>query len=104
MNKERFEIDNSNGIDDFVKKDKIRSERVNWFNTQFENGVYSGFLLVGEELRPLPIGSLLDNRKGIFTWQTGPGFLGEYDLVFIKEDSIGTKKRKMIRVRIKPKF
>jgi len=32
---------------------------------------------VGDEPRPLPIGSSFDAERGILTWQPGPGFLGE---------------------------
>jgi hypothetical protein len=34
---------------------------------------------------PLPIGSTL--RGGRFYWQPGPGFLGDYDLVFERANS-----------------
>ncbi len=43
-------------------------------------GAHSGYMLVREELRPLPAGSTL--RDGVFYWQLGPGFLGSYELVF----------------------
>ena len=39
-----------------------------------------GFLIVNGERRPLPIGSTL--KDGVFYWQAGPGFLGEYELQF----------------------
>ena len=44
----------------------------------------TGHLRVGNELRPLPIGSTLDGRTGLFTWQPGVGFIGAYDLVFVR--------------------
>jgi len=34
----------------------------------------------------LPIGSTFDAEGGIFYWQLGPGFLGEYTLEFRAED------------------
>ncbi|MBL0155795.1 MAG: Ig-like domain-containing protein [Bryobacterales bacterium] len=43
-------------------------------------------LRVGDELRELPIGSTFDAEGGIFYWQLGPGFLGEYTLEFRAED------------------
>jgi hypothetical protein len=43
-------------------------------------GVVQGYLLVGGERRPLPIGSSI--RNGVFRWQVGPGFLGDYRLLF----------------------
>jgi hypothetical protein len=58
---------------------------------------YSGYHVVGEQLKPLPIGSTLDRRRGIFYWQPGQGFYGGYAFVFIKEE--GNNKEK-IQVRI----
>ncbi|HEY3441530.1 MAG TPA: BACON domain-containing carbohydrate-binding protein [Paludibaculum sp.] len=43
---------------------------------------WSAALRVGDELRPLPIGSTFDPEAGIFYWQLGPGFLGEFALEF----------------------
>ena len=64
-----------------------------------ENAQISGFLKVGDQLRPLPIGSSL--KDGTFAWLPGPGFVGKYSLLFI--DRINSI-RKDITVRIKPKF
>ena len=47
--------------------------------------VSSGYLIVGDSLRSLPIGSTLDADKGLFYWQPGPGFIGKYDLVSKKD-------------------
>jgi len=55
-------------------------------------------------LSPLPIGSTLDTGKGIFYWQPGPGFIGEYNLVFIEEENTGMVNRKDIKVNITPEF
>jgi hypothetical protein len=38
---------------------------------------YTGFLVIGDQLKSLPIGSTLDTKNGIFTWQPGPGFYME---------------------------
>ncbi|MCP4150458.1 MAG: hypothetical protein GY757_22110 [bacterium] len=43
---------------------------------------YTGYLKVGKKLKPLPIGSTLDMKKGIFYWAPGPGFTGEFELLF----------------------
>ena len=56
-------------------------------------GAVSGYELVNGERRPLPIGSSL--KRGVFYWQPGPGFLGEYHLVFEQKD--GTE----VHVRVK---
>jgi hypothetical protein len=65
---------------------------------------YIGYLVVGNQLRPLPIGSTLDSGHGVFSWQLGPGFVGEYNFVFMSQDRSGTKNKKNIRVRILPAF
>ncbi|MCX6563284.1 MAG: hypothetical protein NTU60_06730 [Candidatus Aminicenantes bacterium] len=65
---------------------------------------YRGFLIVGGQLRPLPIGSTLDPRTGRFSWLPGPGFFGSYDLIFIREDGFGGIKKISLTVRIQPKF
>lgn len=61
---------------------------------------YSGYLKVGNALRPLPIGSTLDKKRGIFYWQAGPGFVGNYPLVFFETDPQGNKKRKVVSIII----
>jgi len=60
--------------------------------------------VVGDELRPLPIGSTLDAKKGTFSWLPGPGFLGTYNLVFVQEDEFGIGRRIPVAVTIRPKF
>jgi hypothetical protein len=64
---------------------------------------YKGYLVVNDQLRPLPIGSTLDSRKGIFYWQPGVGFYGDYELVFIKQTNTG-RNAVRIKVRILPKY
>ncbi|MCA1650155.1 MAG: hypothetical protein LC753_07680, partial [Acidobacteria bacterium] len=49
------------------------------------SGPYEAYLSVGGVLRPLPIGSALDQRRGAFYWQPGPGFAGSYDLMFVRD-------------------
>ncbi|MDQ1351648.1 MAG: hypothetical protein QG657_1953 [Acidobacteriota bacterium] len=65
--------------------------------------VFEGYLEVGDQLRELPIGSTFDRERGIFYWQPGPGFVGEYRFVFIGKDDQGQHTRKNIVVNIKPK-
>jgi hypothetical protein len=60
---------------------------------------------VGDQLKSLPVGSTLDSETGIFYWQPGPGFVGEYQLQFVGFDSVaGTMVRKPVNIRILPKF
>jgi hypothetical protein len=61
---------------------------------------WSGYLVVGNELRLLPIGSTLDVRRGVFYWQPGPGFLGTYQFVFVDGRD---GKKKFVTLNIRPK-
>src|SRR5262249_55553508 len=45
---------------------------------------YRGYLRMGDDLQPLPIGSTLDPAAGMFTWAPGVGFVGRYDFVFVR--------------------
>jgi hypothetical protein len=71
-------------------------------DTPGDPGHYQGCLANGDELKPLPIGSTLDAVRGIFYWQPGPGFLGDYELVFIKKTGTGERMKKHIILRITP--
>lgn len=45
-------------------------------------GVSRGRMVAGGRTRPLPPGSTLDTKGGVFYWQLAPGFLGTYELEF----------------------
>ena len=60
-------------------------------------GAIGGYQLAGGKRVPLPIGSSL--RRGVFYWQPGPGFLGEYDLVFEQRDG----REVSVHVKIRPR-
>lgn len=60
-------------------------------------GAARGFLILGEERRPLPIGSTL--KGGVFYWQPGPGFLGEYWLLFERPNAPPLQLKVSIRPR-----
>ncbi len=64
---------------------------------------FEGYLVVGDQLRELPIGSTLDKDRGVFYWQPGPGFLGTFRLVFMETDSQGNLAKKNIWVTIMPR-
>jgi hypothetical protein len=68
------------------------------------NGVcrprYTGYQQVGGTLRPLPPGSSLQPRQGMFYWWIGAGFHGPYRLVFLSEcDGLATRLRLTVTVR-----
>ena len=61
-----------------------------------------GFQVIGDQLKPLPIGSFIDSEKGIFYWQPGVGFNGIYEFVFIETGRI-ERRKVSLRVKILPK-
>jgi hypothetical protein len=65
---------------------------------------YHGYMLVGNQLRRLPIGSTLHRERGVFYWQPGPGFIGEYQFVFLIRESNEEIKTMEVTVSIVPKF
>ncbi|MCP4218531.1 MAG: hypothetical protein GY765_28105 [bacterium] len=62
---------------------------------------YTGYSLAGDTLSPLPVGSTLDSDKGIFYWQPGPGFIGEYQFIFMKKADEGQMKLQPVTVSVK---
>jgi len=63
---------------------------------------FHGYLNFDGELRPLPIGSTLDPETGTFAWQPGPGFLGSYNLVFIRTEATGKSFTTQFKLTIRP--
>lgn len=63
-----------------------------------------GYMIVGNQLMKLPIGSNLDKLTGRFSWIPGPGFIGTYGVVFVETGREGEKNRKNIMISILPKF
>jgi hypothetical protein len=64
------------------------------------NGSYFGYLLHEETQKTLPIGSFLDRARGIFYWEPGPGFRGNFVFVFMRRDARGGLTRKIVKVEI----
>ena len=62
--------------------------------------VLCGYMIVGKALRPLPPGSTLDVKTGIFHWLPAPGFLGNYRMTFVLKSINETVYRKDITVKI----
>jgi Viral BACON domain len=64
---------------------------------------YSGHLRVGAELAAMPAGSRLDAATGAFTWAPGVGFVGAYDLVFVRWAGGRAVARREVRIILAPK-
>jgi hypothetical protein len=63
-----------------------------------------GYVVVGTQLKPIPKGSTIDVEKGTFCWLAGPGYIGEYHLVFLEKDLNGNMLSKHLTVNIVSKF
>ncbi|MGD2093177.1 MAG: hypothetical protein PVH61_43855 [Candidatus Aminicenantes bacterium] len=61
----------------------------------------AGYLLGGNDYRPLPFGSTLDLGKGVFYWLPAPGYYGTYRLVFALSGPDNQITRKDIVVKIR---
>jgi len=94
---------------DYEGLTRIEIRELERIEVDFSNGSthiseISGYLLVGDQMRPLPIGSTLDSKTGKFYWLASPAFLGEYRFVFaFIEKGSETKKLKHLIVNIVPK-
>jgi hypothetical protein len=86
-----------------VRIEELERIQVHLSGQPLDNHSYSGYMMVGDSVRALPVGSTLDMGKGIFYWQPGPGFLGRYRLVFVQTAANGQMIKKNIIVEILPK-
>lgn len=62
----------------------------------------TGYVVAGDQLRPLPVGCSIKNC--IFYWIPGPGFIGDYRLMFVVKDQYGVLSKREVVVRIGPRF
>jgi hypothetical protein len=63
-------------------------------------GTYEGHLISGGVAAPLPAGASLDAQHGLFRWQPGPEFTGEYAFVFVQRGCDGVERRIPLSIRI----
>ncbi|NIM15972.1 MAG: hypothetical protein GTO45_28560, partial [Candidatus Aminicenantes bacterium] len=95
---------NPEGIIDVQLREDQRVEIYLWSSLFSELGVVSGYMLTGNRLQLLPIGSTLDNGSGIFYWQPCAGFFGHYRFVFVEKAAGGQFTKKFVNMVIKPKY
>jgi hypothetical protein len=84
----------------------LRGEELDRFEARLEGRTgerYTGHVLVGDRLAALPAGSQLDPETGWFTWAPGAGFVGTYDLVFVRWAGPRAVARHDVRVILAPK-
>jgi hypothetical protein len=95
---------NHEGIITIQSREDQRVEVYLGGNLLSDANTVSGYMLVSDHLRPLPIGSTLDTSRGIFYWQPCAGFLGQYRFVFFEETTDGRFKKKLVTVVIHPRY
>ena len=83
----------------------VQGEEVDRLELQLAHGhgEYAGYLRSAAGVMPLPIGSHLDAAAGAFTWAPGAGFIGSYDLVFVRWSGGRAVARQEVRIVLNPK-
>ena len=84
----------------------IRGEEIDRFELALgdhPDARYTGHVRVGAVVAPLPIGSRLEASTGSFTWAPGVGFVGTYDLVFVRWAGTQAVARHEVRIILAPK-
>jgi Tol biopolymer transport system component len=81
----------------------IRSEEVSRVELQLGVGDYTGYLRTPAGLAPLPVGAHIDRTTKTFTWAPGVGFVGRYDLVFVRSIDGRVAARRDVRILLHPK-
>lgn len=85
-----------------VEIDQMERLEIHLNDDAVEAEFYPGFQVVGDDYRPLPTGSTFDRKRGIFYWQPGPGFTGEYEFVFLPANDGEIFTTRHITVTIRP--
>jgi hypothetical protein len=84
----------------------VRGEEIDRFELALDLGsgeTIAGHLRNADRLAPLPAGAQLNPATGRFTWTPGAGFIGNYDLVFVRSLSGRPLARYEVRFALRPK-
>ena len=78
-------------------------ERIEIRVSNDKNTEITGYIVVNNNiLTPLPIGSTLDQDNKTFSWIPGPGYIGEYECVFIEKKANGDVVKRKIIIDVTP--
>ena len=61
---------------------------------------YAGYLVVDGRLRELAGRVVVRSVRGAFYWQPGLGYVGNYDLLFVRTGADGARERIPVRVTL----
>ena len=86
------------------KEIEMNIEEVSLFRLKFEGKGGSRFIGWGrDKSEPLPAGSTLDEKNGVFSWLLGPGFLGPHILHFAVTDGLYLSQPLKVIINIGPR-
>jgi hypothetical protein len=68
---------------------RLIGERETLENGGSKGAPFSAYLVANGKPRPLPVGSTFDLNRGVLYWQAGPGFLGDYQFIFVRNEDSG---------------
>jgi len=90
-----------NGMNRVVIPEMERVE-IHLSDQSSHDSTYSGYLVIGERMMKLPVGSTLNPKAGVFSWIPGPGHLGPFHLVFVETAPDGKMIKKNMIIEIVP--
>jgi hypothetical protein len=64
---------------------------------------YEGYAMIGGARHPLPVGSTLDAARGRFVWNPGAGFIGGYQLQFVRTSADGRSEQIPVEIVLRPR-
>jgi hypothetical protein len=85
-----------------IEIEELEKLEIHFFDTGRANKTASGRPILN--ISPLPTGSAVDAVRGVFYWQLGPGFIGNYRFLIIERLPDQGMKKQYLHVRIVPKF